>query len=53
MGINVSQPIVVDKNRFFISSGYGKGASLVEVTGAGNSFTAPQRLGKHQHEEQV
>jgi outer membrane protein assembly factor BamB len=40
MGINVSQPIVVDKNRFFISSGYGKGASLVEVTGAGNSFTA-------------
>jgi outer membrane protein assembly factor BamB len=40
MGINVSQPIVVDKNRFFISSGYGKGASLVEVSGAGNSFTA-------------
>ncbi len=40
MGINVSQPIMVDKNRFFISSGYGKGASLVEVTGAGNSFTA-------------
>ena len=40
MGINVSQPIGVDKNRFFISSGYGKGASLVEVTGAGNSFTA-------------
>jgi outer membrane protein assembly factor BamB len=40
MGINVSQPIMVDKNRFFISSGYGKGASLVEVTSAGNSFTA-------------
>ncbi|HEV7746491.1 MAG TPA: PQQ-binding-like beta-propeller repeat protein [Pyrinomonadaceae bacterium] len=40
MGINVSQPIMVDKNRFFISSGYGKGASLVEVTGAGNSLTA-------------
>lgn len=40
MGINVSQPIMVDKNRFFISSGYGKGASLVEVTGSGNSFTA-------------
>lgn len=40
MGINVSQPIIVDKNRFFISSGYGKGASLVEVTAAGNSFTA-------------
>ncbi|HKP82343.1 MAG TPA: PQQ-binding-like beta-propeller repeat protein [Pyrinomonadaceae bacterium] len=40
MGINVSQPIVVDKNRFFISSGYGKGAALVEVKGAGDSFTA-------------
>jgi outer membrane protein assembly factor BamB len=40
MGINVSQPIIVGKNRFFISSGYRKGASLVEVTGAGNSFTA-------------
>ena len=39
-GINVSQPIVIDKNRFFISSGYGKGAALVEVKGSGNSFTA-------------
>lgn len=34
-GINVSQPIVVGPNRFFISSGYGKGAALVEVTGGG------------------
>src|SRR5258708_31399139 len=40
MGINVSQPIIVDKNRFFISSGYGKGAALVEVTAAGNAFAA-------------
>jgi outer membrane protein assembly factor BamB len=40
MGINVSMPIVVDRNRFFISSGYGKGAALVEVKGSGNSFTA-------------
>lgn len=40
MGINVSQPIMVDKNRFFISAGYGKGAALVEVTGGGKSFTA-------------
>ncbi|HKG62119.1 MAG TPA: PQQ-binding-like beta-propeller repeat protein [Pyrinomonadaceae bacterium] len=40
MGINVSQPIVVDRNRFFISSGYGKGAALVEVKGSSNSFTA-------------
>ena len=38
MGINVSQPIVVDANRFFISSGYGKGAALIEVSGSGNSF---------------
>jgi outer membrane protein assembly factor BamB len=40
MGINVSQPIIVDKNRFFISSGYGKGAALIEVQGSGKSFTA-------------
>jgi outer membrane protein assembly factor BamB len=39
-GINVSQPIVVDQNRFFISSGYGKGAALVEIKGSGNSYTA-------------
>ena len=38
MGINVSQPIVVDKNRFFISSGYGKGAALVELKPNGNTF---------------
>lgn len=40
MGINVSQPIVVGGNRFFISSGYGKGAALIEVSGSGKSFTA-------------
>lgn len=40
MGINVSQPIVVDRNRFFISSGYGKGAALVELKGSGDGFTA-------------
>lgn len=39
-GINVSQPIVVDRNRLFISSGYGKGAALLELKGSGNSFTA-------------
>jgi outer membrane protein assembly factor BamB len=39
-GINVSQPIVVDRNRLCISSGYGKGAALVELKGSGNSFTA-------------
>jgi outer membrane protein assembly factor BamB len=40
MGINVSQPVVVDANRFFISSGYGKGAALVEVTGIGEVLSA-------------
>ena len=40
MGINVSQPIIVDKNRFFLSSGYGKGAALVEIAGSGKSFQA-------------
>lgn len=40
MGINCSQPIVFDKNRFFISAGYGKGAAFVEVTGSGKNFTA-------------
>jgi outer membrane protein assembly factor BamB len=39
-GINVSQPLIVDANRFFISSGYGKGAALMEVTGSGNSLQA-------------
>ena len=39
-GINVSMPIMVDRNRFFISSGYGKGAALVEVKGSGNTYTA-------------
>jgi outer membrane protein assembly factor BamB len=38
--INVAQPILVNQNRFFISASYGKGAALVEVAGAGGSFTA-------------
>jgi outer membrane protein assembly factor BamB len=40
MGINVSQPIMVDKNRFFLSSGYGKGAALVEITVSGKNLQA-------------
>ena len=40
MGINVSQPVMVNQNRFFISSGYDKGAALVEVKPNGNTFTA-------------
>lgn len=40
MGINASQPVVVSGNRFFLSSGYGKGAALIEVSGSGTSFNA-------------
>ena len=40
MGINCSQPVMIDGNRFFISSGYGKGAALVKVTGDGQRFAA-------------
>jgi len=40
MGINCAQPIMVSNNRFFISAGYGKGAALVEISGAGKNFTA-------------
>jgi outer membrane protein assembly factor BamB len=38
--INVSQPIMVNNNRFFISAGYGKGAALVEVSGSGKALAA-------------
>jgi outer membrane protein assembly factor BamB len=40
MGINVSQPIVIDANRVFLSSGYGKGAALVEITASGDGLSA-------------
>lgn len=40
IGINVAQPIVVGPNRFFVSSGYGKGAALVEVGNAGGKLSA-------------
>jgi len=40
MGINISQPIIVDGNRFFISSGYNKGAALVEISDNSGSLAA-------------
>ncbi|HVG30614.1 MAG TPA: PQQ-binding-like beta-propeller repeat protein [Pyrinomonadaceae bacterium] len=40
MGINVAQPIVVAKNRVFLSAGYGQGATLVELTPQGKGFDA-------------
>ena len=33
-GINISQPIVLDENRLFLSAGYGHGAAAVEVRGS-------------------
>ncbi len=40
MGINAAQPIIVDKNHVFISSGYSKGAALIEISGSGKSLSA-------------
>ncbi len=39
-GINVSQPIVISDNRFFISAGYSKGAAVVEIAQAGRALAA-------------
>ncbi len=38
--VNAAQPVLAGENRFMISSGYGRGAALVEVTGSGDSFEA-------------
>lgn len=38
MGINIAQPLVVGKNRIFLSAGYGHGATLVELTPQGKGF---------------
>ena len=38
--INATQPIIADKHRFFISSGYDHGAALVEVRKKGPGFHA-------------
>ena len=37
-GINAAQPIVVAANRVFISSGYGHGAAVLELTPRGEGF---------------
>ena len=36
--INAAQPIVVSDNRVFVSSGYGVGAAVLELTPAGDGF---------------
>ncbi len=38
-GINVGQPIVIGRRRVFLSSGYGVGAAVVEVTMSGGRGT--------------
>lgn len=39
-GVNSAQPIVVSDNSFFISSGYGHGAALIEIIPSGSNFEA-------------
>jgi outer membrane protein assembly factor BamB len=39
-GINASQPLVIGGNRVFLSSGYGQGAALVEISRDGDRFAA-------------
>ncbi len=39
-GINVAQPVVTADDRFFISSGYGRGAALIEISAHGDTYEA-------------
>jgi outer membrane protein assembly factor BamB len=39
-GINVAQPVVLEGDRVFISSGYSVGCALVQVTRSGDRWTA-------------
>jgi outer membrane protein assembly factor BamB len=36
--VNVSQPLLIGSNRVFLSSGYGTGAAVLEVTAAGGGL---------------
>jgi outer membrane protein assembly factor BamB len=40
--VNASQPLVVGDNRVFISTGYGTGAALVEISPSGNGLAASE-----------
>src|SRR5262249_50289652 len=42
-GINVAQPIVSDGGRVFVSSGYGVGGALLQITESTGSFRAEQK----------
>ena len=39
---NCAQPLVVDGSHVFVSSGYGHGAALLQITRAGNSFSVEE-----------
>lgn len=39
-GVNAAQPLIVDRERFFISAGYGHGAALVRVEGSAGDYRA-------------
>jgi outer membrane protein assembly factor BamB len=39
-GINATEPVIVAPNRVFLSSGYGQGAAVVELTPDGERFKA-------------
>ena len=38
--VNASQPLVIGENRVFVSTGYGSGAAVIEVTSEGGKFGA-------------
>jgi outer membrane protein assembly factor BamB len=40
--VNATEPVFLDDHRFFLSSGYDHGAVLVEVSHAGDTFSAKQ-----------
>jgi outer membrane protein assembly factor BamB len=39
-GINVAQPVVLGRDRVFLSASYGQGAAVVEITRAGDRLAA-------------
>jgi outer membrane protein assembly factor BamB len=39
-GINVAQPVIIGDNRVFVSSGYGVGGAVLEITRDGDRLTA-------------
>jgi outer membrane protein assembly factor BamB len=41
-GVNAVEPIVIAPDRVFLSSGYGKGAALVQLTRQGNGLQASE-----------